>query len=181
MTEDLIGRVRRLLVSPVTEWDAIDGEPANMGDIYKGYVIPLVVFAAVCSGIGGLWLGAGILLTIRSIILSVILGLAGVYLIALIIDGLATTFGAQKNFGQAFKVAAYAPTAGWVASVFNIIPFLAIIGLIAGLYSLYLMYLGLPKLMRSPADKAVMYTVTVIACVFVVAVVAVVLLLPLLY
>lgn len=35
MTQDIVGRVRRILVSPAAEWDVIDGEPANMGDIYK--------------------------------------------------------------------------------------------------------------------------------------------------
>jgi uncharacterized membrane-anchored protein len=64
-------------------------------------------------------------------------------------------------------VSAYAPTAAWVAGVFNIIPALSFLGIL-GLYSLYLLHTGIAALMRPPADKAVIYTIAVIVCAIIV-------------
>lgn len=86
---------------------------------------------------------------------------AAVFLVALIVDALAPTFGGQKDPLRALKVTAYSYTPAWIAAVFQIIPSLAWIGFIAGLYGIYLLYLGLPVLMRSPKDKAIGYTATV--------------------
>lgn len=163
MIQDILGRVQRLLLSPATEWEAIGGEPANMGDIYKNYVLPLIAFAAICVTIGVLWFGL-IALALRMFVMIVLSWLIGVYLFSLIIDALAPTFGGQKNSGQAFKVAAYAPTAAWVASIFSIISALSILSFIGSIYSLYLLYVGLPKLMNCPADKALVYTAAVFIC-----------------
>ena len=40
-----------------------------------------------------------------------------------------------------------------------------------GLYALYLLYLGLPKLMKSPEDKAIGYTAVVVICAIVLSIV----------
>jgi len=178
MIQDILGRVQRLLLSPAAEWDAIDGETANMGDLYKNYVLPLIVFATTAVVIGSLWDGFHFVI-ITEWIKRVILAAAGVYIFSLIVDALAPTFGGQKNAGQAFKVAAHAPTAAWVASIFSIIPGLSILSFIGGLYSLYLLYVGLPKLMNCPADKTLLYTIAICVCVIVVAVVLSLLLVPL--
>ncbi|MFW9777128.1 YIP1 family protein, partial [Brucella melitensis] len=85
----------------------------------------------------------------------------GVYVLALVINALAPTFGGTQNQGQALKVAVYASTAAMLGGVFSLLPALAILGLVAALYSLYLLYLGLPLLMRSPAARAVPYTAVV--------------------
>lgn len=183
MGKDLIGRVQRLLLSPASEWDAIDKETSDMAAIYKNYVGPLVIASAVAGMIGmivfGVGFGFGININIRmspftaltNAVVTIVLSLAMVYILALIIDALAPTFGAQKNFGQAFKVAAYAPTAGWVGGLLQIIPALGIIGALFGLYSLYLLFVGLPKLMKPAADKGAIYTVAVIVCAIVLAIV----------
>jgi hypothetical protein len=159
MVESLVERVRRLLLKPAEEWASIDLEPGTMGGIYRSYVVPLVAFSAIASSLHLVWAGL-IGVAILSAILLFILWLAGVYLFALIIDALAPTFGAQRKFGQAFKVSAYFPTAAWLASVFAIIPPLRVL-VILGLYSIYLLYLGLPKLMKCPESQAVAYTLVV--------------------
>ncbi len=92
-----------------------------------------------------------------------VLGLAGVFLLGLVIEALAPTFGGTKDRLQAMKVAVYSSTAAWVAGIFGIFPPLAILSLV-GLYGLYLLYLGLPKLMKAPQEKALAYTaVSVVA------------------
>jgi hypothetical protein len=89
--------------------------------------------------------------------------LAGVYVLALIIDALAPSFGGQKSQIQALKLAAYSSTASWLAGIFMIIPSLSILSIV-GLYSLYLLFIGLPVMMKSPQDKSLGYTVVVILC-----------------
>jgi len=96
-------------------------------------------------------------------IIQYVLALIGVYVIAFIIDALAPTFGGRKDFNSAFKVAAYAPTAAWVAGVFALLPILSVLT-VPVLYSLYLLYIGLPMLMRTPPERAIGYVIAVIVC-----------------
>jgi len=62
---------------------------------------------------------------------------------------------------QAFKVAAYSCTPGWVIGIVALIPALSPLGIL-GLYGLYLLYLGLPALMKSPKEKSLGYTIAVV-------------------
>lgn len=165
-SQGLIARVQAILLKPAETWDVIAAEPATIKSIYMGYVVPLAAITPVASIIGtaifgGLLAGLfGVGLIIPAIIMAIIsyaLTLAMVYVQALIIDALAPSFDGQKNMLNAFKVAAYSMTAVWLAGIFKILPFFGWLSIV-GLYSLYLMYLGIPKLMKSPADKSLGYT-----------------------
>jgi hypothetical protein len=95
-------------------------------------------------------------------LITYLLSLGAVYVFALIIDALAPTFGSQKDSLLALKTAAYASTAGWIAGIAQILPFVGIlIGIAGAAYSVYLLYLGLPFTMKTPADKAVGYTAVI--------------------
>lgn len=66
------------------------------------------------------------------------------------------------------KLAAYSPTAMWLAGVFALVPplaFLAVLG-IYSLYILYILYKGAPVVTRVPEDKALVFTLALIACAF---------------
>jgi hypothetical protein len=149
----------------------IDTERADIPGIYKSDIAPLAIFSALCGLAGELLFGVGLLsptpplLTlIGDAILSVVIALGLVYVFALIIDALAPSFGARKNFNQAFKVAAYSPTAAWLGGIFLIFPQLALLSAVAALYSLYLLFVGLRQLMSPPAARAVPYAFIVIVC-----------------
>jgi hypothetical protein len=168
----LVDRVKGILLTPRTEWPVIEGEPATTGSIYSGYVIPLAAIPAIAGFIGmslfgvsavGMSIRVPISAGITSAVVRYVLSLVGVYVLALIIDALAPSFGGTKSPIQALKVAAYSSTASWVAGIFMLVPALSILGLL-GLYSLYLLYLGLPVLMKSPKEKATGYTVVVVVC-----------------
>ncbi|MDZ4370065.1 MAG: Yip1 family protein [Phenylobacterium sp.] len=167
----LVGRVKDILTKPRPTWDVIDGERPSVGQLYTGYVMPLAAIPAVCGAIGMALIGAGAfgvtmrlspVSAITQAIIGFVLSLVMVFVVALVIDGLAPTFGGQKDRLQALKVAAYAFTASWVSGIFSLIPALGIVGLLGGLYSLYLLYLGLPKLMKAPEEKALPYTAVVV-------------------
>lgn len=166
----VVQRAKQILLKPADTWTAIDREPATVQSIYMPYVVALAAIGPIAHFVGGQIFGYSALgFTYRppiggalvSMLLSYGLTLAAVFVVALVIDGLAPTFGGQKNQVQALKVAAYSATAGWVTGIFALVPALGILGLL-GLYSLYILYLGLPVLMKAPPEKALGYTVVVI-------------------
>ena len=169
----LIARAKAILLTPKTEWPVIASEPTTVADLYKGYIVILAAIPAIFAFIkwsiigvsvpfaGTMRIGMGLGLT--QMVVSYVLSLVMVYILALIIDALAPSFGGQKDQTQALKTAAYAYTASWVAGVAQILPWLGMLLMIAGgIYSIYLLYLGLPNTMKAPNDKAVGYTVVVI-------------------
>lgn len=166
----IVERIQNILLKPQSEWDRIDGEQVNVQQLYTGYVLPLVAIAAVCGFVGmsvfgysafGVSYRVPMVTGVATAILQVVMGLVGVYVLALITNALAPNFGSQQNMGQAHKLAAYGSTASFLAGVFAIFPPLAMLGIL-GLYSLVLLYLGLPRLMKTPEDKRIGYFVTVI-------------------
>ncbi len=163
---NLVERVKRILLSPQTEWEVIDTEQTTPAELYTGYIAPLAAIGPIAQIIGFSVFGVmGYRVPIGRAfayaIATYVLTLISTYILALIIDALAPTFGGRPNRIQALKVAAYSSTAAWVAGIFALIPALSILGML-GLYSLYLLYLGLPKLMKAPKDRAVAYTLVVI-------------------
>ena len=176
----LMERAKNILFQPKQEWPVIDAEQATTGGLYTGYIIPLAAIGPAASLIGWSVLGMRVPFVgsikvpvsagLKAALVSYAGALVGVFVLALIIDALAPTFGGQKNQIQAMKVAAYSMTAFWVAGIFALIPALTILSLL-GLYSLYLLFLGLPALMKSPEDKAMGYTVVVCIVAIVLAIV----------
>jgi hypothetical protein len=140
------------------------------------YVLPLAAIGAVAGFIGGSLVGYSlpfvghyrvpIVAGLGGAVLALVLAVVATFLIALIVNALAPTFGGQKDSSQALKVVAYSYTPAWLAGVLQILPMLGVLGILAGLYGIYLLYLGLPRLMKCPEDKAVAYTaVTVISAI----------------
>jgi hypothetical protein len=164
----LVARVQNILMKPAAEWDVIDGEPASIAGLYTGYACILAAIPAIAVLIQmALFLHNPILGVVIAAI-TYVSSLIGVFVMAFIIDALAPSFGAQKSQIQALKLTVYSYTASWVAGILNIVPVLGLLAGLAGLYGLYIMYLGLPKLMKSPADKTVGYFVVSIVVAIVV-------------
>ena len=177
---NLVDRVKNILVKPKPEWAKIDKENHSVMGLYTQYVMILAAIPAVASFIGWSVVGySGLGATYRmpmaagvtTMVLGYAMNLAAVYVMALVIDALAPNFGGEKNFMQAFKVAAFFPTAAWVAGIFSILPALAIVGILGSLWSVYLLYTGLEPLMKVPEDKSIAYTVVILIIAIVVMVV----------
>jgi hypothetical protein len=176
----IVDRVKNICLTPNTEWSIIADEPTTTGDLITGYVVPLAAIGAVAGFVGGTIIGRSLpfIGTYRMplatglglAVLTFVMAIVGVFIISLIINALAPSFGAEKNSIRALKVAVYSYTPAWVAGVLQVLPVLGILGVLAGLYGLYLLYLGLPRLMKCPEDKALGYTVVVVICAIVVTV-----------
>ena len=177
----LVERVKAILLRPRTEWPVIADEASTAQDIYLRYVAPLVAIGVIASFIGNVVVGMPVPLlgTIRlgigaalgGAIVHFVLSFISVFVIAMIVDALAPTFGGTKDPLRALKVTAYSFTPGWVAAILTILPMLGFLAALISLYGLYLMYLGLPVLMRAPNDKALGYTVVVVLCAIVLGIV----------
>jgi len=165
---NLIERAKAILLKPAETWPVIDAEPATVASIYKDWLIIMAAIPAVCSFIGLSLVGMGfgiripIVYGLESMVVRYVLSLAIAFVMALIVDALAPTFGGQKNQVAALKVVAYGSTASYVAGILSLLPALGLLGIIAACYSIYLIWLGLPVLMKCPKDKAAGYTAVVI-------------------
>jgi Yip1 domain len=166
----IVGRAKNILLQPKAEWERIAGEPADIGKLYIGYVLPLAAVAAIAGFIGATMFGYGafgvhyrlpLVTGLTMGIVQVVSGVIGVFLLAIIANALAPNFGSQQDQGRAHKLAAYGSTAGFLAGVFAIYPPLAMLGIL-GLYTLFLLYQGLPVMMKTPDDKRIGYLVTII-------------------
>ncbi len=172
----LIARVKNILLTPKTEWPVIAAEADTVEGLYKNYIlivaaltpvatfIGLVLFGIHVPFLGTIHIGFGSALT--QLILGYALALGMAFVMALIINALAPTFGGTANLPQALKAAAYSYTAVWVVGILHILPGLGalvvLLVLAAAIYSIYLMYLGLPQTMKCPQDKAGGYTAVVV-------------------
>ena len=178
---DIKTRVRNILLTPNTEWPAIAEEPAQVGAVVTGYVMPLAAIGAIAGFIGGSLVGMSlpflgtyrvpIMTGLAGAVFTFVFAIIGVFILAFIINALAPTFGAQKDSNRAFKVAVYSYTPAWIAGALQILPALGVLGIIAALYGLYLLYLGLPALMKVPQEKAIGYTAVVVVCAIVLSIV----------
>jgi hypothetical protein len=156
---NVIQRVKDILLAPKLTWPAIEAEASDTASLYKNYIMILAAIPALAGFIGMTLIGASVfgisikvpfMTGLMQLVVSYILSLVMVYIIALIVDALAPTFGGQKNPMNALKLVAYGSTAGMVGGIFGLIPMLSMLGLLAALYSIYLIYTGLPTLMKCP-------------------------------
>lgn len=174
---NIFERAKNILVSPKSEWEVIKNEQSTVADLFTKYALILTLIPVVAGFIGQSLIGISLgpfgsfkVPIVNGLIYAVlyyVLTLAGIYLVAFIVDALAPSFGAEKDMVSSLKVVVYSYTAAWVAGIFQIIPMLAILGIL-GLYSLYLLYLGLNIVKGSPSDKVVGYTVVVVVITIVV-------------
>jgi hypothetical protein len=178
---DIVQRAKNICLTPSSEWQVIAAEQTPTGDLITGYVAPLVAIGAVAGFVGGSLVGISlpfmgtyrvpVVTGLVGAVFTFVMAIVGIFVLSLVINALAPTFGGQQSSAQALKVAVYSYTPAWVAGVLQLLPTLGILVIIAALYGLYLLYLGLPRLMKCPEDKAIGYTVVVVICAIVISVV----------
>jgi hypothetical protein len=162
----LLARVKGILLTPKTEWPVIAGESTTVGDLYKGYIVWLAAIPPLAAFLVTMRFSAS--LALSQLVVTYALGLAMVYVVALIVDALAPSFGGTRDRVQALKTVAYCYTASWIAGIAAVLPFISLlIMLVAGIYGIYLLYLGLPHTMKCPQEKAAGYTAVIIIVVIV--------------
>lgn len=178
----LIERVKNISFNPSKEWEVIAPETTTTAELYKNYIIPLAAIGPVAALVGMSAFGARMPLVgwsyrmplaplLSMQVTSYVLALLSVFLLSLVVNALAPSFGGQKSNVQALKLAAYAYTPSWIAGVLLLLPSFGVLALLAGLYGLYLFYLGATPLLNVPKDKAVGFTAVTVICAFVLAII----------
>src|ERR1700737_1023095 len=121
-SQNLFTRAINILMRPKAEWDVIAAEHATTQGLILGYAAILAAIPAIARVISGLMphclfticYTPNPIFTVISGVLYDLLSLVSVFIIGLIIDALATSFGGEKNQVQAMKVAVYSWTAAWL-------------------------------------------------------------------
>ncbi|HXV83913.1 MAG TPA: YIP1 family protein [Candidatus Binatia bacterium] len=85
----LIDRVKNILLHPSQEWGVIEQESSSAAELYSSYVAPLAAIGPLALIIG--------FSAIEYAVVNYVLALAGVYVLALIIDALASSFQGKKK------------------------------------------------------------------------------------
>jgi hypothetical protein len=167
----LITRVKSMLVTPKEEWTTINNETATPSSLLTGYLLPLALAGAVAAFIGagligssfmGIKVGGTIKYGVYQALVSLISVGIGYYLTTYVVDMLATNFKSEKNLNKSAQLIAYSYTPALVGSLMAVIPAIAWLGSLFGLYSIYLIYLGLPVLKKTPEEQRVVYLVVTI-------------------
>ncbi len=174
---NLIERAKAIIVKPKETWEKIKGETTTIKDLYTSYAVILALIPAAANFIGLSLIGTSFMRmhyrvpvasALVSAVLQYVLTLAGMYVVAYIIDALAPTFNSKKDMLAATKVAVFSFTPALIAGILGIFPVLSVLVILASLYSLYLFYVGLPILMETPKEKAMGYFAVIIIATIVV-------------
>jgi hypothetical protein len=174
-------RLMKIFKAPKDYWNEMIAEPGDIKSLLVPQMLILAAIPAVATflgmvfqflsiGLGGRIIGAAL----ASMVLGYGLQIGYWILMGVIINAFAGTFGAQKDFGQAMKLATGTVIPAWLGSALHIIPvpFLGTLGSLAGLgYGIYLLYLGLPIMNGTPTEKAGGYAAVVVIIMIVIMVI----------
>ena len=167
---DIVARVQGIIIKPQEEWEKIKGESITIPQLFTSYALILAAIPAIARFLGLGLIGFNI--PVRGLtpigfgtgffygIFLYIGSLATAYVLGIIINALAPSFGSKQDPENAMKLAVFSMTPGWVAGVFYLIPFLSFLAILGSLYGIYVLYLGFSaSFMNTPKDKVVGYLI----------------------
>jgi len=173
---NLAARVKNILFSPDSEWQAIEHESGEPAFLFPRYVAILAVIPAITGFIGmsliGVRVSAGtfrvpILTGLLSAVIGYLFSFVIVYVVALIADALAPYFRGERHFPSALKLSVYSYTPVWLAGIFLLLPGLRFLTIL-GLYGFFLLWIGSPQMMRVPRGKALVFAFAIVVSAIVV-------------
>lgn len=151
----LINRVLALLVEPAKTWRIIANEPDSGRLLVTRYVLLLASVSAVFSFLGGLLGSNGFVFSLVFAVVRLGVAVGSVWLMGILINAMAPSFGTVRNDNAAFKLMAYASTPLWVVGLLAVIPQLSVLAVLLGVgYSLFLFHVGCPIVLRTPESRA---------------------------
>lgn len=171
----LVERAVNIVLRPRREWLVVAAEPTAPARLFRTYVAPLAAIGPLTSIAGLTLVGitrarAGTFLVpvgsaVGHALATYLLDLAGIYVLARVIDGLAPRYASEPDGLRSLQLAAYAATPGWLAGALLVVPALGMVKLLAAGYGLYLLRLGLPTLMRTPPHQTGRYFTAIVVAV----------------
>lgn len=175
----IVDRAKNIILKPTDEWNVIAGEPATVGGLFTGYAMILSALALISGiiaagllGIGGEELAAAGMSaaftdTIIRAVLGYLVGLAMLYVMALIVNAVSPSFNGKSDFVQSLKLMTYASTPSWLIGAltpfFAELPLLIVLMSFAAVaYVVYLIYLGIKPVLNVPQEKVAGFTVVIV-------------------
>jgi hypothetical protein len=167
---DIVSRAKNILISPRTEWAVIATERTTPVSLYVGYVCILAAIPAIAMFLEVLIYTGSFVGAIALASFQYVPELVALFICGFIAAKLAPHVGGQDDINQGLKLVAYSLTPHWLSGVLHIVPpifpladMLWFVLIIASLYGICLCYLGVPVLMKTPADKTIVYMIGVVA------------------
>ena len=170
-------RIKNILLEPNQEWDAIKREDMTVAVVYTRYLFAAAAIPALAHFVGLIvslyttlpltQIPIGVSKAVGIIALYYALWLGSVYVTAFLINQLAPTFHALPNMGDAVKLAGFAWLVVWTAGILLTVPILRQLLVLALFYAIYVLHLGLPKLIGTPHDKVIPFTVIIGVAMFI--------------
>src|SRR5262245_24296120 len=120
----LFGRVKAILATPQTEWPVIARESAAPAALFASYVAVLALIPAIAVFIGATMIGryTPIVPGLIGAAIRYLLSFVIVFVVALIVNAFAPTFGTKKSFSDALRLVAYCYTPVWLTGIFLLVP-----------------------------------------------------------
>ncbi len=167
----LFSRVKGLILSPHTEWTAIEAENVSIADLYRRYIVILAAIPPFASFFGA-WLfgyshgASGVVhptfaAGLWRALVQYALSLPALFLVAFVISMAAPHFEGKTDDRRALALAAYSYTPAWLAAAFGLVPGLRWLDVLA-FYGIYIFAVGLPRMMRMPKENLDVFTLLVL-------------------
>jgi hypothetical protein len=168
--KEFFNNVKDVLYDPALFWKKKEAFPITGIQLLAGYLIPLILFAALGVFAGEMFRGLrfylffSVMKAIRKIVL-----LGSYYFISVyIINALMPVFGIKKDLQAALYLAAFSLTPLMVITfITGLFPFLYILNIL-GIYGLYILWRGINILLDFRDDKQYSYFLMIIIVVLLV-------------
>lgn len=167
----IVGRIKNILMEPNQEWDAIQREDLTVADVYKRYLLAAAAVPALAHLVGQIivvysalpltQMPLSVSKAVFRVALFYALWLGSVHVTAFFTRQMAPAFGSTASMVNAVKLAGFAWMAVWAVGLLLAVPILRQLLVLALFYAIYILYLGLPKLLATPYDRAIPFTVVI--------------------
>jgi hypothetical protein len=158
-----INRIRGLLAEPKKEFVKILIEDRRKTFLFLQYVLPLLLLYALATYVGNVLFGAvtireGSGVVLKSVIHIVLVQIITLYVGAMFINELLPFFHMPKNGRKAFALVAYSLFPVYLSMILaGLLPGLAKLINLAGLYSILLFWFGAETLIEMPQERRQMF------------------------
>ncbi|MFT7006228.1 MAG: hypothetical protein ACJAXJ_000736 [Colwellia sp.] len=172
----ILNHIWGLYAHPKDEWQTIEKRHESL--MYSlVHILVVALIPAICGYYAAAHIGWTIgvgdpikLSQSSSQIMAVAMYFAlvlGVFALAYLIQWMAKTFDSKPSFIQSLELAAYTATPMLMVGIVTLFPvlwFVALAGIVAVSYSIYLLYTGVPIMMNIPEEKGFIYSSSVVTC-----------------
>ncbi len=143
-----IKRVRNIISEPVKEFIKISKESVKPGSLFVNYTLPFLGLYTVASYLGRIVFGPATFSTgtgviLKSILLIILMVVAGIYLVSLAINEILPFFHTKKDITKTYSLITYSLTPAYISLVLSgLVPKLSVLFNLFGLYSVFLYWIA---------------------------------------